>query len=303
MKEKFWTMEEILVDIDNDKMKMGKVPSKIKENLSDVIKFFAVSDNLVSSYLDNMKLRIKNLEFREAIAVQTYMEESVHSPTYLEMLKLFMTPNEILEFAIDIGDFPGLKRKIAFIQKYLPNDIKNFMKISLEKQLAVCCLIEGVFFCTAFVTILWCREKGHFICISTANEMVAKDEWEHNRLFGKAYAIERKDAISKGEIVMTRDELIEILEEIVGIEIEFIDKSLKHESIDLSKNNLHDFARYMGDYSLNLMGESKYYDIGIPSNLSFMMKIMTRVNTNFFEGTNAGYMSGTIIDINKLRFD
>lgn len=83
--------------------------------------------------------------------------------------------------------------------------------------------------------------------------------------------------------------LIQIIDEAVEIETRFITEAIPCRLLGINNELMSQHIRYVADYWLTELGESKFYNCNCP--FDFMQTIALEAKSNFFEKRVAEYMT------------
>lgn len=288
-KSSFWTAEEI--DFSADKNDWDRLDENEKHFIEHVLAFFAGSDGIV---LENLVTNFcKEIPIPEVRCFYTFqaMIENIHGEAYSLLIDTYVQSSERRMYLFNaIEEIPCVHRKAQWALRYI--DAKN----SFAKRLLAFGIVEGLFFSGAFCAIFWLKERGLMTkSLGKSNEWIARDEGLHTDFAVLLYKY------VKNRLPM--DEMMEMMEEAVNIEIEFICESLPCRLIGMNQDLMTEYIRYVADRLLVQFGYKKRYDASNP--FPFMSKISLEGKTNFFEQRVTEYvMSSSIADSNiELSFD
>lgn len=325
----FWTVEEIRLSDDlvdwNDKLNDNE-----RFFLKNILAFFAASDGIVNENLVlNFYNEVQIPEARQFYTVQM-MIESIHNETYSVLIDTYVNDtDEKMKLFNAMETIPAVKKKadwaIKWIeegstlqemipQKYMKSlkflsrndDFSNEIQEALtfvvkerpsfaQRLLAYVC-VEGIFFSGSFCAIYWLKNRGLMPGLSTANQLISRDENLHAE-----FAIELYKML---ENRLSEETVHSIFKEAVEIEKEFITESLPVSLIGMNCNLMSQYIEYTADRWLILLGYSKIYNTQNP--FGFMELISVNEKVSFFECVNTNYTKsnvGASEEDRKISFD
>jgi ribonucleoside-diphosphate reductase subunit M2 len=282
----FWRPEEI--DLSKDREDWKRLSSDEKHFIGMVLAFFAASDGIV---MENLALRffndVKLAEARSFYGFQIAME-NIHSQTYSLLIDSYIQDTfqkQILFQAID--NFPCIEKKAQWAQKWIQNSEESFAK----RLIAFAC-VEGIHFSGAFASIFWLKKRGLMPGLTFSNELISRDEALHTEFAILLY--------SKLAHKLAEEEAVEIIQESVEIEIEFICEALPCRLLGMNSELMTQYIRFIGDRLSVQLGYKKQYNVSNP--FEFMEFISVEQKTNFFENKVSEYAL-TTPNFNDVVFD
>jgi len=329
----FWTAEEIkmgedLVDWNN------KLNDNERYFLKNILAFFAASDGIVNENLvANFYNEVQIPEARQFYTVQM-MIESIHAETYALLIDTYIIDaKEKTRLFRAIETIPAIKKKadwtirwieegstlvnslseevtsgikeLKLVYENLNTEMKNvnttfdfFLKqrpAFAQRLLAFIC-VEGIFFSGAFCAIYWLKSRGLMPGLSTANQLISRDENLHAEF-----------AISLYKLLdnrLSEETVHAIFKDAVDIEKEFITESLPVSLIGMNCKLMSDYIEMVTDRWLVLLGYNKIYNT--PNPFPFMEMISLNEKGNFFETTVSQYSRanvGTTEQDREISFD
>jgi len=280
----FWTAEELDFSSDLTDWEF-KLTEDERFYLKHVLAFFAQSDGIVN---ENLAIRFyADTDIPEARAFYTaqMLIETVHAETYGLMIDTYIKNNEEKDKLFDaINTMPTIAKKAKWAMDWIDS------QASFAHRLVAFAVVEGIFFSGAFCAIFWLRKRGLMSGLSSANELIARDEglhWEFATLLFKELKLS----------IATKD-FITILKEAVVIEEEFIRDALPVRLIGMNADLMTQYIQYTADRLAQRFGFKKIYDAVNP--FDFMNLLDAETKTNFFEKRVTSYKKSSD---NKLAFD
>jgi ribonucleoside-diphosphate reductase subunit M2 len=274
----FWTVEE--VDLGSDMKDWERLTEDEKHFISYVLAFFASSDGIV---LENLGARFMNdIQIPEARAFYGFqiMIENVHSEMYATLIESYIKdPEEKNRLFHAIQTIPCIQEKAEWAMKWI-NSERSFA----ERLIAFAC-IEGIFFSGAFCAIYWIKKRGMMHGLTFSNELISRDEGLHRDFACLIY--------SHLNGKLPNQQIIDIVNEAVQLEIEFICQALPCELIGMNKGMMRDYIQFVADHLLCSLGIGKYYNT--PNPFDWMELISLQGKTNFFEKRVGEYQKAGVM--------
>jgi len=290
----FYTVQQVQmwlsgeIPYSKDISSFNNLNPRLKRLIEEILGFFAPADGLVNAsilrQLTNSKssMELAFLFFQAA-------NECVHQEVYGRFIKMFAkdVENEKRIFNM-VNDVPCVRRKANFIKKYIDADIAPCLF-----NLAQACA-EGIFFVSLFAIIFIFRRLGGMEAFIFANEQIQKDETTHRDYYcAKA---------EENGIKNYFKEALQIIEEAVDVEIEFIKYLLRDpiqevdidEIMGLTVENLSDYARLLADQILVFCGLEIRYNVS--PKLSWMEDLGLQKKNNFYERKVGNYKKASFED-------
>lgn len=263
----FWTAEELDLGGDlsdwRDKLNDGE-----RHYIKHVLAFFAQSDGIVN---ENLALRFyKDIEIPEARAFYTaqMMIETVHAETYGLLIETYIQDQKERDKLFNaIETLPTITKKADWALKWVDS------ADHLENRLFAFAIVEGLFFSGAFCSIFWLRKRGLMPGLSSANDLISRDEglhWEFAALVMQDMGLSVAPTTAEAIIV-----------DAVAIEKEFIRDALPVRLIGMNADLMCEYIEYTADRILNRFGFNKMYNTKNP--FDFMNLIDMETKKNFFE--------------------
>jgi ribonucleotide reductase beta subunit family protein with ferritin-like domain len=151
-------------------------------------------------------------------------------------------------------------------------------------------VVEGIFFSGSFCAIFWLKNRGKMIkALGLSNELIARDEGLHCEFGVLMY----HKLINK----LSRERIIEIINEAVEIEREFICESLPCALIGMNSELMYQYIKFVANRISKQLGhEAVFGDINQP--FDFMNNIGLTKKVNFFEKPPSEYQKKVTIGKN-----
>ena len=264
----FWTAEEL--DLSKDykdfQFKMNDGERYFVEN---VLAFFAASDgivneNLVERFCNEVQLLEAKFFYGFQIAV-----ENIHSETYSLLIDTYVKDNIKKHKLFNaIETIPSVKKKADWALRWINDSSSTF-----GTRVIAFAAVEGIFFSGSFCSIFWLKKRGLMPGLCHSNELISRDEGLHTEFAVLMYSMLR-DKPSK-EIIL------QIINEAVELEKEFITESLPCDLIGMNKNLMKQYIEHISDRLLLMLGLEKIFRVENP--FPWMELIAVQGKTNFFE--------------------
>lgn len=186
-------------------------------------------------------------------------------------------PSGFLESYREIEE---LMKANAFDEKHLKAiNYLTYKRPSFAQRLLAFVCVEGLFFSGSFCAIYWLKNRGLMPGLSTANNLISKDENLHC-----SFAIELYKMLDNK---LDENTVHTIFKDAVSIEKEFITESLPVSLIGMNCTSMSEYIEYVADRWLILLGYNKIYNTKNP--FGFMELISVNEKTNFFENDVNNY--------------
>jgi ribonucleoside-diphosphate reductase subunit M2 len=242
-------------------------------------------ENIAIRFFDDVKLA----EARSFYSFQIAME-NIHSQTYSLLIDSYIQDTfqkGILFEALD--NFPCISKKAEWAQKWINDETATFA----QRLVAFAC-VEGIHFSGAFASIFWMKKRGLMPGLTFSNELISRDEALHTEFAILLY--------SKLTNRLEENVIVEIVQDAVNIEIEFICEALPCRLLGMNSMMMSQYIKFIGDRLLVQLGCSKNYNVNNP--FDFMDFISIDQKTNFFEKRVSEYsLATTTYNSEELFFD
>lgn len=223
-----------------------------------------------------------------------YNQEIEHAKTYQNMFRQIVSNDFMREKILKIShNLPSIVEKSKWIENYINADDKR------EIRLFKAAMTEMVFFLSAFIIIFYFRTKNRFKELSSANEYVLRDEWNHAKLnlfLAMKYCVggEDVDTISSNvkrnieTSILNREKRKEIIDKTFELEMKFLDEILGEKKLSINKEDIVNYIKIMINTFLSLVSLPEAYEV-TENKLKFMDQLSVPQLTNFFERTVTDY--------------
>jgi len=288
----FWRAEEI--DLSKDLASWETLTDDEKYFIKMIIAFFAASDGIV---LENLGIRfMSEVQLSEARAFYGFQiaMENIHSEVYSLLIDTYVkdeTEKDSLFNAIE--NFPCIRKKADWAIKWI-----NDKRSSFATRLIAFACVEGIFFSGAFCSIYWLKKRGKMPGLTFSNELISRDEALHTEFAVLLY--------SKLAKKLPKKKVVDMIQEAVEIEKEFICEALPCRLISMNSKLMSQYIEFVADRLLVQLGYDKVYNATCP--FDFMEQISVEGKTNFFEKRVGEYALAnkekdeTTFDFNDCEF-
>jgi len=286
-----WKASEIanLLAIDRAELATGKVPAGVRGYLKVTLGLFAFADKrVIANLAGNIIQRIKVTEFCYYYCEQQ-RQEQIHDETYTLIVDAYFSHEEREEIHTAVVNNPVLAKLDKWAKSYMDE----------SKPLGMCifafALFEGVVFQREFMTIQQIKNLNILPGLTTANELISRDEWLHCLmacLVLKKYTV---TAPSQAEVKKTLRELMAILDELQECAItSSIQASVEAGELpagatecnfpNITRKKMHDYVRAVADNVITEMSHYKIiYGVENPYPEQVQQALNQQAKTNFFE--------------------
>lgn len=279
-----WGKGDIDLKGDRDDWLNLKDP-KIKTLVKGILKFFVFADGMVIKNIFT-NFQEDTSMFKGAVsfyAAQNFME-TIHSEMYSLLAKTILSHDEYQEVLEGYKTCPIVRKISDFMIKYMDRSR------SLAQRIVAFACVEGVLFTSSFAAIHWIKKKNILRGFCKANEFIARDEAIHTR-FG--VALFRK---IKGFETEKKEDILNIVEEAVKINDEFLQSIIPAPMVGLSSESLLEYTKCTTDSLLCDLGYEKRYHATNPFEWIILLNLPNK--TNFFEDKVSEYTknnNGTLV--------
>ncbi len=269
----FWRPEEI--QLSKDLRDWNGLTDNERYFISMILAFFAASDGIV---LENLAMRfMADVQLSEAKAFYGFQiaMENIHSETYSLLIETYIgNEEEKMRLFKGLDNFPCIRKKADWAIKWIKDKRSSFA----SRLIAFAC-VEGIFFSGAFCSIYWLKKRGLMPGLTFSNELIARDEALHTEFAVLLY--------NKLEKKLKKLKVMEIIEEAVTIEKEFICDALPCRLIGMNSSLMTQYIEFVADRLSLQLGADKIYNSSNP--FDWMELISLEGKTNFFEKVVSDY--------------
>tara|TARA_Y100000768_G_C23933151_1_gene661172 strand:+ start:64 stop:1035 length:972 start_codon:yes stop_codon:yes gene_type:complete len=263
----FWTPEEI--DLSKDIDDFTKLKDEEQHFIKNVLAFFAASDGIVNENLvERFCNEVQVLEAKFFYGFQIAIE-NIHSETYSLLIDTYIKDvQEKTRLLNAIDTIPSVKKKADWAIKWINDESSSF-----GTRVIAFAAVEGIFFSGSFCSIFWLKKRGLMPGLCFSNELISRDEGLHTEFAVLMYSLlQDKPSVT---------EVIQIIQEAVSIEKEFITESLPCSLIGMNETLMKQYIEYVADRLLQMLKIDPVYKTANP--FEWMELISIQGKTNFFE--------------------
>lgn len=275
----FWTAEE--VDLSQDQKHWDNLTDDERHFVSHVLAFFAASDGIV---LENLGARfMKEVQVPEARAFYGFQIaiENIHSEMYSLLIDTYVKDNATKSRLFNsMEQIPCIQRKAEWAMRWIEGT-EGFA----ERLIAFAC-VEGIFFSGSFCAIFWLKKRGLMPGLTFSNELISRDEGLHCDFACLLYSMLRNK--------LSRERVLEILEEAVSLEKEFVCDALSCDLVGMNSGLMSQYIEFVADRLLVALGCEKVYNASNP--FDWMELISLQGKTNFFEKRVGEYQKAGVMN-------
>lgn len=263
----FWVPGEVDLSVDVVHWR-ERLNDDERHFLSTVLAFFNVADSIVNENLaENFAREVKPYEAACFYNFQKAMED-IHAEMYGLLVETLVDDAVLRDkLTLAIQNFPCIRRKTEWAEKWISSSS------SFAERLVAFAVVEGVFFSGSFCSIFWIKQRGLMPGLSHANQLISRDEAQHQDFAVHVYSMLRNklsDAVLHG-----------IVSSAVEAEVEFVTEALPVDLIGMNSADMAEYIRFVADRLLKQLGASKLY--GARNPFAFMEALSLEGKTNFFE--------------------
>jgi len=286
--DSFWIVNE--VNLAQDLKDWNGLNEYERNFIKMVLAFFAASDGVVT---ENLAVRFMNdvqiAEVRAFYGFQIAIE-NIHSECYSLLIDTYIKDdNEKMKLFEATTNYPCIAKKFNWAKKWLDDKRSSF-----AKRLVAFAIIEGIFFSSSFACIYWIKKRGLMPGLTFSNELISRDEALHTEFAVLLY--------SKIVKKLPKKKIVEIIQEAVEIEKEFITEAIPCRMIGMNAKLMKQYIEFVADRLSLQLGYDKIYNSSNP--FDFMELISIESKVNFFERTNSEYaLANKSIDKDIFEFN
>nr|GAV93147.1 ribonucleotide reductase small subunit [Chionoecetes opilio bacilliform virus] len=272
LEKSIWSSDAI--DLKQDIIDWVSLPEKVKLFISHILAFFASADGIViDNILNNLANEIESKECKQFYCFQM-ANEAVHSEMYSTLIDTLITDTtEKYKLLNAVRYYPCIKKKNDWAAKWM-----DPLQPVTERLIAFV-IVEGLFFSGSFAAIHWLKRTGKMKGLIESNEYISRDEGLHTSFACKVYA--QLTTRLQYEVVL------EILEEAVLIEKEFLTSALPVDLIGMNCEGMKQYIEFVADTLLVDLGYKKRYMT--PNPFDFMKDLSMFKRSNYYETHNTEY--------------
>ncbi len=280
----FWTAEEI--DLSQDLSDWENLNDGERHFITHVLAFFAASDGIVNENLaEHFVAEVQYTEAKFFYGFQIAIE-NIHSETYSLLIDTYVKDGQEKDRLFNaIETMDCVKQKADWALRWI--DEGNF-----QERLIAFAAVEGIFFSGSFCSIFWLKKRGLMPGLSFSNELISRDEGLHCDFACLLYA---NHTVNK----LPDEKVIEIIEDAVNIEKEFVTDALPVNLIGMNADLMCQYIEFVADRLLNELIGKKIYNSTNP--FDFMEMISLQGKTNFFEKRVGEYQKAGVMNTEESQ--
>ena len=253
----------------------------IQRLITSIVAFFATSDTLVNfNITESFEKEFDIPEVKWFYAQQKHIENE-HSLTYSNFIQIYIQdPEERARIFDAVRHYKAIGRVREFI-----------VKCASSQESAGCRLfrmacVEGVLFARAFAIVYYVCLTGKFPGLLESNQLISRDEGWHT--VGAAVV---HNSILNPEHKITREQAIEIIEEVDQLAAELGAESVMEPMQGMNEDLLRQYTRNQGNIVMGWFGHAPHFrDAENPFPFMAMLNLSSRAN--FFEVPETNYHTG-----------
>ncbi|XP_046654551.1 ribonucleoside-diphosphate reductase subunit M2-like [Daphnia pulicaria] len=276
----FWTAEE--VDLSKDLKDWDNLQPNERHFVSHVLAFFAASDGIVNENLvERFAQEVQVPEARCFYGFQIAME-NIHSEMYSLLIETYIKDSaERTRLFNAVETMPCIAKKAEWAMKWIGNKDAPY-----SERIVAFAAVEGIFFSGSFAAIFWLKKRGLMPGLTFSNELISRDEGLHTDFACVMF----KHLVNKPP----KERIIEIINNAVKIEQEFLTDALPVEMIGMNCRLMRQYIEFVADRLLLELGCTKMYNVENP--FDFMEHISLEGKTNFFEKKVGEYQKAGVMN-------
>lgn len=299
-----WSFKELNMQDDMDDWATNKMTQSEKNFLIQILRYFTQGDvDVASGYVDylgmfkqpEVRMMLFGFGAREAMHIASYSHliTTLNLPdsTYQDFLQ-FKEMKDKHDFIFDEKFKIGAVKRLLYFA-FLGIDVK--MEESAIKIATFSGFIEGVQLFSSFIMLLNFARHGRMKKMGQIIQWSIADETHHTNSMIKLYHIllsECKDFI---RLDVLRERVYWTIEQMIRLEDKFIDSAFDiGDMLDLTREEVKKYIRYIADIRLNAMGYSSIYKIDENPIDWVENMINLPAHTNFFENTPTEYAKASL---------
>lgn len=264
----FWKVEE--VDLSHDLAHWNKTLTDSERHfVTHVLGFFAASDSIVN---ENLVQRFQNeVQYPEAqfFYAQQAAMENIHSLMYALLIETYVAdPAERHRVTHAIDTMPCVRRKADWALAWIASDAP------FAQRLVGFACVEGILFSSSFCAIYWLKSRGLMPGLCHSNELIARDEGQHQDFAAHLYAHHLAHKLDEATVHA-------IVGGAVAEEVHFCTEALSVALLGMNAADMAEYVRFVADRLLTQLGVAKLYHAHNP--FPFMELLSLEGKTNFFE--------------------
>ena len=179
------------------------------------------------------------------------MMENIHSETYSLLIDTYIDDPAEKDFLFHATEnIPSVAKKAEWALRWVGADA------SFAQRLIAFACVEGIFFSGSFCAIFWLKKRGLMPGLTFSNELISRDEGMHTDFACLLYRHMQNK--------LTNERIMEIIDEAVTIELEFVMESLPVSLIGMNSALMGEYIKFIADRLLFTLGAPKAYNVPNP---------------------------------------
>lgn len=211
--------------------------------------------------------------------------ENIHSEMYSLLIDtLIEDPVEKDNLFSAIETMSAVKKKAVWALRWI-----NQSRASFGERVVAFAAVEGIFFSGSFAAIFWLKKRNLMPGLTLSNEFISRDEGLHT----KFACVMFNHLVNKP----SKERVLEIIEDAVQIEQEFLTESLPVAMIGMNAKSMCRYIEFVADRLLVSLGCEKKWRSENP--FEFMENISLQNKANFFESRVSSYQKSGVMEKNN----
>lgn len=267
------------VDLSQDRMDMQNLPEGVVDLMIKTVGWQFLADSVASRSIAELLLPHCSNNELEGMLTSQSLFEVIHARSYSHIVKqTFADPNQMIE---DIyNNTQTLVRSEAIVKAFdtlqsLPKDATDKeKKKALIKAFAALFALEGIAFMASFAVTFSIAETDVFQGIGALVALICRDEVLHTRMDYTVLDILLRDESWKDVVVESKEEIKQILDDVVQQEIDWSDYlfSEGRQVVGLSAELLKEYVQHMALPIYEALGVEYGFDVHKENPLPYMDK-------------------------------
>ncbi|KAK7037896.1 ribonucleotide reductase small subunit [Favolaschia claudopus] len=264
---RFWTVEDL--DLSGDLIHWDtRLTDEERHFITTVLAFFASADCISEENpVQRLSAEIQSAEARCFYGFQMAME-NIHAETYSLLIDTYIRDADLKRRAcLSACTVAYIARKADWVFHWLSAD-----RPFCERIVAFAAL-KGIFFSASFASIWWLKRRGLMPGLTSANDLIRRDEAMHTRFAVLVYSLLQ----SHSPVCVITD----IVCSAVDIECEFVKDALPDGLSGMNPALMVQYVQFVADSLLESFCLEKFYSVRNP--FDFMDDTSFMGNTNVLD--------------------
>ena len=301
MKANHWEPEEVPMQRDVEQWRSNKITDIERWIIRMGIGYFSAAEGIVGDNVLHVVRELVTAPELKLVLGRHAHEENIHADSLLYMISsLGINPHECEALFDQVETIKAKNAFVTGISRALRRDLD--MKVLENKQLLAKNIfvfgqcMEGTQFYGLFGMILSLFRQNKFPGIGQMFSYTLRDESNHIELFRFLFM----DLIEENPEIWTeafQEELVQLMQEAVRLEKNFISDCLPMNSVGLSAEEFCSYIDYIADRRLEGCG-LRPLNRGLVNPLPWLSNLMdVKKEVNFFEGTVTEYQKSSALNL------